>query len=169
MAEPVQDAALQKSLLPHAHALVLREMMQWVNEDPPAGTVEAKMQMLEEMAEIAAEKAEAEARRLASPSEPKQAPALGSKRKNPGRHSKDEARLRMSGTIIDVILVADLCMKPKYALKLLKSPACKPSHHISWAVVARLKAAKRANASFFEARKCCHSGEKRPAEQTGTH
>ena len=60
MAEPVQDAALQNSLLPHAHAQVLREMMQWVKNDPPAGMVEAKGQMLEELAEIDAEKAEAE-------------------------------------------------------------------------------------------------------------
>ncbi len=104
MAEPVQDAALQNSLLPHAHAQVLREMMQWVKNDPPAGMVEAKGQMLEELAEIDAEKAEAEARRLASPPQ-------SCKRRNAGRQSKDMANRRLSGTIIDMIMDAESCIE----------------------------------------------------------
>ena len=115
MAEPVQDAALQKNLLPYAHALVLREMMRWVFDNPPADYVEAKRQALEDVETRAAKKAqrerEAEARRLVTPPEPEQAPASGCKRKNPGRHSKDEARLRMSGTIAYMILDAELCTK----------------------------------------------------------
>ena len=105
MPEPVQDAALQKGLLPYAHALVLREMMLWVYNNPPADYVEAKREVMEELAERAAEKAEAETRRPARPSdsESEQALALGCKRKNPGRHSKDAAMLRMSGTIIDLL------------------------------------------------------------------
>ena len=101
----MQDAALQKSLLPYAHALMLREMMLWVYNNPPADYVEAKREVVEELAEIDAEKAKAEARRLASPPIPKQAPASGGKRKNPGRHSKNEANRRMSGTIIGIILM----------------------------------------------------------------
>ena len=96
----MQDAALQNSLLPHAHALVLREMMQWVKIDPPAGMVEAKRQMLEELAEIEAEKAEAEARRLASPPQ-------GCKRRNAGRQAKDMANRRLSGAITEMIVDAE--------------------------------------------------------------
>ena len=121
MAEYLQDAALQKSLLPYAYALVLKEMMQWAFDNPPAEMVETKRQVQEELAEIDARKAEAEARRLASPPEPKQAPASRGKRKNPSRQSKDEARLRMSGTIIYVILDAESCIKPKVCMDSLCS------------------------------------------------
>ena len=110
----MQDAALQNSLLPHAHALVLREMMQWVKNDPPAGMVEAKGQMLEELAEIDAEKAEAEARRLASPTQ-------SCKRRNAGRQSKDMANRRLSGTIIDTIVAAESCMELIYTFDPLHS------------------------------------------------
>ena len=99
--------------------------MRWVFNNPPADYVEAKRQALEDVEKRAAKKAErgreAEARRLVSPLEPEQAPASGCKRKNPGRHSKDEARLRMSGIITYLIPDAELCMKLKYTLNLFEA------------------------------------------------
>ena len=132
MAEPLQDAALQKSLLPYARALMLREMMQWVFNNSPAEYIDGTGEMLEELAEIAAKKAEVAARRLASPPEPKQAPTSRGKRKNPGRQSKDEANKRISGTIVDMILSAELCMNMQHSMTAVKSSAYKPSCHSSW-------------------------------------
>lgn len=103
---PLQDAPLPDSLLPYAHAQVLKEMMSSVVDNPPLEYRAEKEKAEGEAADSAAKAAEAAARRAAqeaaqpqaaAPAAPEHAPSPGAVRQNPRRQSKDDANRKLSG------------------------------------------------------------------------
>jgi hypothetical protein len=90
----MQDALQQQSQLSYAHALAFREMMKRVFDNPPLGYQKRRAQVL---AQLKAERAEAEALMAAPLPAVKQEEGPVKRRQNSGRDSKSEANRKLAG------------------------------------------------------------------------